>query len=835
MRLIPLAVLTLCAAPLFAEDPVTPPERRSVPVAGAGAEDLAKTFAELRTGAVKGVPEGWDSAGAVGKDPFFQALSQLEGFKSGERSALIVDGEFKGLQITHDGKTFLYKPPQPFAAQIPKEGEVAQTVLGLSGGRAVERKIDTLSQQEQAAARNNVSGAGRIVLGNANRAFDGSALRGDGVFMGGKRVADQPAAADPAKPFKAVERPKGEKLPIVNEYKGALPAELKPGQIFWDGKTLMAAEAGVDGGGVRARAVGYMADMKGDKSGDMVFWHGGAVPDPKGSHAAARQNWALLYIPKLDKHMEVVEGNNTAHHVAQYAMMDLSRGKVVKTADGPRMDLATALQDHPIVSRLPPAEKNLRNSLDDPETKSLFRYGAPVTTKDKSFQSFVDMRGNTYQEQERGGQKFIVRTGTLFNLKEPKSPSDRPASSELTVPLILAPVERAEPPKARPDPLAGFDKVLGGELPSYLERAAKTLAYDDLSPAMVKHFTEERRGLDIAAANGRAEKFTPRPAPGGFGSANEGLAAVKRLRELELSASDDKVRRTRLLQGALSSPEPEVRQAAAEALAAFGDYSRDARHALAATALLDLNPLVRSAAALALPKVDPTNAEAYRVLPEFPKTPPPTPKPVYGPPAPGKPLPPRESDLVAALKLPSSPDRDAAVQAHVVAFWRMNPNSLEAERARNELSTLLSHPSPLTRGQAANALIRVNPAAPDPDAVRTLTRFLAPESKDIDPQSRISALSSFGALKTATPEMVRAFQGAIENTREDKYVRNAAFLYLYAFQPNQAERDKLMAYYREKPETRDVAVLPPPQRQEPASLFPGARRDPFGDLLRPSR
>lgn len=834
MRLSPLAVLVLCAVPLFAEDPPAQPQRRTVPVAGAGADDLAKTFADLRTGSVKGLPEGWDSPASVGKDPFFQALSQLEGFKSGERSAVVEGGEFKGILITHEGKSFLYKPPQPFAAQVPKDGEVAQTVLGLSGGKAVERKIDTLSPQEQAAARNNVSGAGRLVLGNADRAFDGSALRGDGVFMGGKRVADQPPAADPAKPFKAVERPKGDKLPIVNEYKGALPADIKPGQIFWDGKTLMAAEA-AEAGGVRARAVGYMADMKGDKTGDIVFWHGGAVPDKKGTHVGARENWSLLYIPKRQQYQEVVEGDNTAHHVAQYAMMDLSRGKVLKTPDGPRMDLATALQDQPTVRRLPPANKEHRNTLDDPETKPLFKFGAPVTTKDRSYQSFIDMKGYTYQEQEIRGQKYIVSTGRLFNIKEPPSPSDRLPGTERTVPLLVAPVERPEPPKPRADPLAGFDKVLGGELPSYLERAAKTLAYDDLSPAMVKHFTEERRGLDIAAANGRAEKFTPRPAPGGFGSANEGLAAVKRLREMELTSSDDKVRRTRLLQGALSSPEPEVRQAAAEALAAFGDYSRDARHALAATALLDLNPLVRSAAALALPKVDPSNAEAYRVLPEFPKTPPPTPKPVYGPPAPGKPLPPRESDLVAALKLPPSPDRDAAVQAHVVAFWRMNPNSLEAERARNELSTLLSHPSPLTRGQAANALIRVNPAAPDPDAVRTLTRFLAPESKDIDPQSRISALSSFGALKTATPEMVRAFQGAVENTREDKYVRNAAFLYLYAFQPNQAERDKLMAYYREKPETRDVAVIPPPQRQEPASLFPGARRDPFGDLLRPSR
>lgn len=832
MRRYSLALVALCAVPLFAEDPVTPPERRSVPVSGAGADDLAKTFAELRTGSVKGLPEGWDSAGAVGKDPFFQALSQLEGFKSGERSALIVDGEFKGLQITHDGKTFLYKPPQPFAAQVPKEGEVAQTVLGLSGGRAVERKIDTLSPQEQAAARNNVSGTGRLVLGNANRAFDGSALRGDGVFLGGKRVADKPVAADPAKPFKAVERPKGEKLPIVNEYKGALPPELKPGQIFWDGKTLMAAEAGVDGGGVRARAVGYMADMKGDKSGDMVFWHGGAVPDPKGSHAAARQNWALLYIPKLDKHMEVVEGNNTAHHVAQYAMMDLSRGKVLKTPDGPRMDLATALQDHPIVFRLPPADVKLRNSLDKPETKALFRYGAPVTTKDKSFQSFIDMRGNTYQEQERGGQKHIVRTGTLFNLKEPKSPSDRPASSELTVPLIVAPVERAEPPKARPDPLAGFDKVLGGQLPSYLERAAKTLAYDDLSPAMVKHFTEQRRGLDIAAANGRAEKFTPRPGPGGFGSANVGLDAVKRLREMELSSSDDKVRRTSLLQGALSSPEPEVRQAAAEALAASGEYGRDARHALAATALLDLNPLVRSAAALALPKVDPTNAETYRLLPEFPKTPPPTPKPVYGPQAPAKPLPARESDLVAALKLPNSPDRNTAVDAHVIGFVRMDQNSLDAERARNELGTLLTNPAPLTRAQAAGALIMANPAKPDPNAVRTLSAFLSPESRKVDPAMRAYFLSGFKPIQKAPSELLTALQAATLDPSEDIAVRREAFAVLMGLQPNDAARNRLWEEYKGKAETRDL--LPPPARREVFDPF-APRRDPFSDLLRPSR
>ncbi|TBR20216.1 hypothetical protein EPO15_13415 [bacterium] len=822
----PLALLLLCAVPLLAEDPPAQPERRTVTVAGPGAEHLAQTFAELR--GVKGVPEGWDSPASVAKDPFFSALSQLEGFKSGERSAVVEGGEFKGILITHEGKSFLYKPPQPFAAQVPKDGEVAQTVLGLQGGRAVERKIDTLSPTEQAAARGNVSGVGRLVLGSADRAFDGSALRGDGVFLGGKRVADKRAPPAAGAPFKAVERPKGDKLPIVNEYKGAPPADLKPGQFFWDGKTLMAAEAAVDGGGMRARAVGYMADMKKDPSGDMVFWHGGAVPDPKGTHPAARENWSLLYVPKLEKHMEAVEGNNTAHHVAQYAMMDLSRGKVLKTPDGPRLDLASALQDHPTVWRLPPADEKLRNSLDKPETKPLFRFGAPVATKDRSYQSFIDMRGNTYQEQERNGQKFIVKTGRLFNLKEPPSPSDRVPGTERTVPILVAPVER---PEAPPDPFAEYDKALAGKLPSYLERAAKTLDYDGFSAEAAQRYAKDRRELEISAANGKADPLTPRPFPGGFGSANAGLDAVRRLAALKLTDSGDIVRRTRLLQGALSNPEPEVRQAAAEALAASGEYGRDARHALAATAVLDLNPLVRSAAALALPKVDPTNAAAYRVLPEFPKTQPAPPKPVYGPQPEPRPVPSRESDLAAALRLPAdSPDRNTAVQAQVSRFLRSDQNSLEAEKARNELAVLLTHTSPLTRAQAAGALLMADRKRPNADAVTTLSRFLGSDARAMDPALRAYCLSGLMELEKPTPGLLGGLQTAVENTTEPLPVRQQAFLALLKLQPDDKSRLSLMESYGKNPSTR--MVLPRSAAEPPFDPF-RRNSDPFGGLLRP--
>jgi hypothetical protein len=827
----PLLAALLAAglvAPVSAEDPPAP-ERRSVEVPGAGSEDLAKTFAGLRGESVKGVPEGWDSAAAVAKDPFFQALSQLPAFKDGARSAVVEGGEFKGLLITHEGKSFLYKPPQPFAAQVPKDGEVAQTVLGLSGGRAVERKIDTLNPQEQAAARANVSGTGRLALGDPNRAFDGSALRGDGVFVGGKRVAASPAAPDAA--FKPVLRPGDKKLPIVNEYKGAPPAELKPGEIFWDGKTLMAAEAAVDGGGVKARAVGYMADMKQDPNGDMVFWHGGAVPDAKGAHAAARENWALLYVPKLPKHAEVEEGNTTAHHVAQYAMMDLSRGRVLKTADGPRLDLASALQDHPVVARLPPANKALRNSLDDPETRPLFRYGAPVTTKDRSFQSFVDMRGNTYQEQERGGVKYIVRTGALFNIKEPKSPSDRLPRGELTVPILVAPAPRQDPPKPRPmpDPFADYDKLLVGKVPSYLESAAKTFAYDDFSASLAARYAKERDALTIAAANNKAEPGTPRPFPGDFGAANPGLEGIRRLREMKLTDSGDIARRTRLYQAALSHPEPQVRQAAVEALAASGDYGRDARHALAATAVLDLNPLVRAAAALALPQVDPSNAQAYRVLPEYPK--PPAPKPVYGPQPSGPPPPSKDSDLVQALKLPpESRDRHTAVTALVNQFLRSDQNSPAAEKARGELAALLSHPSPLTRAEAAGALVLADRKKPHQDAVRTLQAFLGSDARAIDPGLRAYCLSGLMGLETAPSGLLGGLMTVVENVSEPRQVREQALLALFKLQPDDKTRTSLAASLQRDSRTKDLIPGPAPNPTLPNPFAP--KPGPFDPFLR---
>lgn len=809
MRL-PLALLLALAVPACAEEP---PERRTVPV-GAAAEDLAQGFAELKGSAVQGLPEGWDSAAAVGKDPFFAALSQVEGFRSGERSLVVEGGEFKGVLITHDGKSFLYKPPQAFAVQVPKDGAAAETVLSLQGGRVAERSLGTLKPDEQAAARASVASRGGLVLGDPNRAFDGSALRGDGLFLGGRRIASPPP---PAGEFKAVTRPAGDKLAIANAYKAAPPAELKPGQFFWDGKTLMAAEAAGADGAVRARAVGYMADMKGDKSGDLVFWHGGAAPDKAGTHAAARDNWALFYVPKLEKHMEAVDGNDTAYHVARYAMVDLSRGKVVDTAEGKRMDLAAALQDTPVVLRLPPANPAHRNSLDEPEVRPLLRFGAPVQAKERSFQAFVDMRGNTYQEQEKDGRKFVVRTGQLYNLKEPPSPSDRRPA----VPILVAPLPRADP-SPRPDPFAAHETALAAKLPAYLESAAKTLDYDGFSAAAAERYAKERRALEIAAANGRADKLTPWPAPGGF-KANEGLAAVKALAGMKLTDSSDIVRRTRILQGALASPHPEVRQAAAEALAASGEYGRDARHALAATALLDLNPLVRAAAALALPKVDPSNAESYRVLPEFPKPPPP--KPVYGPQPAAPPVPARESDLVAALKLPQdSKDRQTAVDALVVRFARLDQNSLDAEKARNELATLLDHPQPLTRSQAAGALLLASPKKPDERAVRALARFLGSDARDIDPAMRAYALSGLRALESPTPGLLGGLTTVVENPREAPAVRQESMLLLLKLQPDDAARLKLYKLYSERPETRGLFPSAQPAFPDPFRRPP----DPFG-------
>ena len=903
-------LLAVCFSAARAEEPPKKePQVQRIEVPAPEAPAVSAAMAKLREQGVKGLPEGWSSEADLAKDPFFTALSQETLFKDGQRSLIVEDGEFRGILLTHDGKSFLYKPPEPFAVQAPTDGGEPKTVLKLEGGKVTPKPISSLSEAERKSA---ASGAGRVrsfSLGDQDRGFDGGVGRGSGVFLGGKRLRSLESPPADAKGFKAVARPAGKELPILNEYKGVPPADIKPGQLFWDGKSLMAAEAAEEGGAVRARAVGYMADMKGDPNGAVVFWHGGAEPDAKGAHPAARANWSLFYIPKVPKHFDVEGGNTTARFVSEYAMMDLKGAKQVKTADGVRLDLASALKPYQVYKALPPADPSKAKPEDAPVQKPLLRYGAPQGSADHKFQAYVDLEGWKYQEKEVDGKRYIVRTERLYNIKEPASPSDRPAAGKQEPAPLVAPAPLPDEPKpdrvaelvavlasdlygdkrkgaldssfaalqaalkdepslrgrvrealssyaggkdTRPsgrveaaqamlrllpgdqkaaEAAAGFlSPVIGAQPPRYLVDAARKLDDKGLSAGLISDFEKQRRALELSAANGKADPATPWPGPVGADPA--AFEAIRLLGSLKLETGDAIRARTAAFQAGLAHKDPTVRVAAADALSRLGEYSRDARHMLAATALLDLNPDARNAAAVALLKVDPGGEKSIRLLPQFPK-PPPAPEPpkgVYGPPAPAvrsQPSGLTESDLNIALKLPQKdPNRATAVSAALGQLARaamVDPQDPWVLAARKDLAPLLSHPEPLTRAEAAGALLLLRKDGPDPEARRILQTLAFSSERSRDPWMRAYAISGLGYMSKPDADTLKAVAGTLEDEREDMQVRAQALKTLVQMQPDDARRQDVMRKYSADKRTRMLFGAPQPQNP---FTNPFGRRDP---------
>ncbi|MBI5596255.1 MAG: HEAT repeat domain-containing protein [Elusimicrobia bacterium] len=898
-------LLAVCFSAARAEDPPKKePQVQRIEVPAPEAQAVASLMTQLREQGVKGLPEGWATAADLAKDPFFSALSGDPLYKDGQRSLIVEDGEFRGLLLTHEGKSFLYKPPEPFAVQAPEAGAEPKTVLKLEGGKLTPKPFSSLSDAEKRSAAAGRGRLGSFSRGNQDSGFDGGVGRGSAVFQGGKRLRAIEAAPAGASGFKAVARPAGKELPILNEYKGVPPADIKPGQLFWDGKTLMAAEGAEKGGGVRARAVGYMADMKGDPNGEVVFWHGGAEPDAKGEHPAARANWSLFYIPKVPKHFDVEGGNTTARFVSEYAMMDLRGAKEVKTAAGLRLDLASALKPFPVYKDLPPSDPAKAKPEDAPVQKPLLRYGAPQGSAGHKFQAYVDLEGWKYQEKEQDGKRYIVRTERLYNVKEPASPPDRPAPLVAPSPLpdaapkpdrvaefvaVLAsdlsgdkrkgaldssfaaleqalkadpslrdqargalasyaggkdvrPAGRVEAAQAMLRLLPGDQKaaqaaagflsgVIGAEAPRYLVDAARKLDDRGLSAGLISDFEKERRALEVSAANKKAEPATPWPFPGGADPA--AFEAIRLLASLKLESGDAITARTAALQAGLAHKDPLVRVAAADALATLGQYSRDARHMLAATALLDLNPDARNAAAVALPKVDPSGEKSYRLLPQFPKPPPPEPpkKKVYGPPAPpvlSQPSGAPENDLLVALKLPASDrNRAMAVDAALDQLARaamVDPRDPWVLAVRKDLVPLLSHESPLTRAGAAGALLTLKKDGPDADAVRTLMHMVFPVSPKKDPWGRAFAVSRLGTMSKPDAPTLAALKTLVEDEGEDPSVRVQSLHTLLQLQPDDAQRLALLRKYSADKKTQ--MLIGAPQGRDPVSN-PFQTRDPL--------
>ncbi|MBI2362953.1 MAG: hypothetical protein HYV15_06185 [Elusimicrobia bacterium] len=172
-------LLSVCVSAARAEEPPRKePQVQRFEVPAPEAPAVAALMAQLQGQGVKGLPEGWASAADLAKDPFFSALAQDALFKEGQRTLIVEDGQFRGLLLTHDGKSFLYKPPEPFAVQAPEAGAAPKTVLKLEGGKLTPKPFSSLSDAER---RSSAAGAGRVrafSAGDADRGFDGGVGRG---------------------------------------------------------------------------------------------------------------------------------------------------------------------------------------------------------------------------------------------------------------------------------------------------------------------------------------------------------------------------------------------------------------------------------------------------------------------------------------------------------------------------------------------------------------------------------------------------------------------------------------------------------------------------------
>ncbi|MBI2362952.1 MAG: hypothetical protein HYV15_06180 [Elusimicrobia bacterium] len=262
---------------------------------------------------------------------------------------------------------------------------------------------------------------------------------------------------------------------------------------------------------------------------------------------------------------------------------------------------------------------------------------------------------------------------------------------------------------------------------------------------------------------------------------------------------------------------------------------------LAATALLDLNPLARNAAAVALLKADPSGEKAIRLLPQFPKPEPAAPAPkkkVYGPPEPtvrSQPSGAPENDLVVALKLPATDrNRATAVDAALGQLARaamVDPKDPWVLAARKDLAPLLSHEEPLTRAGAAGALLMLRRDAPDPDALRALQLMAFSDARTKDPWMRAFAVSRFGFMPGADAPTVAALKTLVEDDREAPPVRVQSLQTLLQLQPDDNARRALLQKYAGDKKTQ--MLIGAPQGRAPGDPFRRASPlDPFSGLPR---
>ncbi len=869
------------------------------------AEAFSGLVGQLREQGVSGLPEG--------QDAFARQLFQSPVFMNGDKTFVVQNGKFLGISIAHDGKTYFFKPGQTFAVEAG--GQTA--LVSQPGGGVASKPVASLDLNARRAVQAGLAPLAAFRGPDGGLRFDGAR---DGAPVQARRPAQSPAPQGSTPDFKPVPRPADGRLVLANDYKGPIPKELKAGQFYWDAKELKVVESS-DGAAVKSRTVGYMADMQDAKGGEMVFWHGGAEPDKKGAHPHAAKNWSLWYMPKVDTDQYHVEGGkNTAKFVSNYNMVDVSGAAVIKTDAGPRLQLWTAMKTLPVYKRMPPAQmpKDAAAALEAaPSDRALFRYGAPVGNKTHPLQSYVDMEGGLYQEQERAGKKYIVRAGQLFNIKPIAAPSERPAASQ--PPALLAPAPAPDKVVLKTDPLADLMGVLRSDLrgaqrtraleaaykgvsagdyevykaarqalgayatgtglsssgrieaaqamlrlfpqdraasldvvnalrqvivpkevstPDYLGKAAKRFDDEGFSPALAAELTAYRAQLASNPSGFAALRLIP-PTP--YQNPDPSTAeALKLLSGLTFKDSngglnsDAVVARTQALQGALLHPDPSVRLAAAAALGELGEYSRKARHMLAATSVLDFNPAVRVAAAAALPKVD--SSGHYEALAPSPAPTLPDQKPVYGP-APAMPAAPKASRLSGVLAMRPSDARAEGVTAnmqYLMSLARDFPGSEELASARADLRRLTSDEKGAlaARGEAASLLMLLPEGGSDRAALRTLVRITGPdaESRAIDPAMRAGAIRSLGLASDPKEFDVGSRLTHISTDKaEDVQVRFAAFYALY-YQASPSGRQKFADdFFAANPDLRALVQQQPSRMSAPLSPF-ASRQDPFSQF-----
>lgn len=488
-----LLVAALLSVPASASEaePAQKPELRTVEIEGRSPEALAKVFAGLKEEKVQGLPPGWDSPEELAKAPFINALGANE---KDDLHAIVEGGVFRGLSFKRGDRSFLYMPPQLFAVEMGKAGQAATTALVIKDGVVEERPLDSLggSATTASAAARDLSGRSMLrgALSDGGAAFDGGQGRGAAPLSGAYRTIWSAGAGGKA-PMSSRFLPDNAPLAIANSYKDAPPPKVKKGQLYWDGKTLKAAEAAAEGEAVKGRPVGYMADVKDDTQGDVLFWHGGAEPGADGRHPAWNKHWSLYYLPKVEAGVEVVGEKTTARYVSKYARMDLSKAKTLATEEGERLDLSTALSTRRVVLRLPPEDVSKRNSMHEPQERALFSFSVPVAGGGRPTRGFVDLAGNTYDVQASGGKRYIVHTGKLFRVKEPASATDVPPAGLSPA----APAERREEPR----PVAYGPAEPPLPVPAERTPLAEALASPEAAPGRAAEV--ERLAVEFAAEN----------------------------------------------------------------------------------------------------------------------------------------------------------------------------------------------------------------------------------------------------------------------------------------------------------------------------------------------